>query len=133
MSEIKDFFKNYSLFVDSVTSPDSKDDALAISKIKELSLALNGNYSRFDTAISGLVGEAGECADLWKKIKYHRKNFDEDTRKKMIDELGDVCWYLANAAIALGVDWDEIITRNIEKLQTRHPNGFSPAYMQKKP
>lgn len=132
MSETKDFFKEYCRFVDSVTCEDSRDDKLGFERLHQLSEQLGGNYTRFDNAMSGLAGEAGECADLWKKLKYHRKEFNAETRQKMIDELGDICWYLANASNALGVDFDDIIRRNIEKLQARHPHGFSSEYMKKK-
>ncbi len=132
MSETKDFFKEYCRFVDSVTSTPSKDDDVFNERIAELSKWLKGNYARMDTAMTGLAGEAGECADLWKKLKFHGKELSEENRQKMIDELGDICWYLANASNALGVDFDDIIRRNIEKLQARHPHGFSSEYMKKK-
>ena len=132
MSETKDFFKKYCQFVDSVTSTPSKDDDVFSQGVGKISKWLNGNYSRMDTAITGLTGEAGECADLWTKLKFQGKELSEENRQKMIEELGDVCWYLASASMALGVDMDDIIRRNIEKLQARHPHGFSPEYMKKK-
>lgn len=132
MTEIKDFFAEYSRFVDSVTAEPSKNDELCFSRMKELSVWLNGNYSRMDNAIAGLTGEAGECADLWKKLKYHSKEANEESRQKMIDELSDVCWYLTNASIALGVNIEDIIRHNIEKLKARHPHGFSPEYLKYK-
>lgn len=132
MSEIKNFFDEYSRFVDSVTSDQSKDDELCFNRMKELSVWLNGNYARMDNAIAGLTGEAGECGDLWKKLKYHSKEANEESRKKMIDELSDVCWYLTNASIALGVNIEDIIRHNVEKLKARHPHGFSPEYLKYK-
>ena len=132
MTETKDFLRDYCRFVDSVTSQTSKDDEVLLQRIHELSKWLDGNYARMDTAMAGLAGEAGECCDLWKKLKFHNKELNEEMRLKMIDELSDVCWYLANAATALGVDIDDIIKHNIEKLQARHPHGFSPEYMKNK-
>ena len=44
----------------------------------------------------------------------------------MAKELGDIAWYLAIAAHALGYDLDTILTMNVQKLYERYPNGFSP-------
>lgn len=132
MMEAKDFLREYCSFVDRVTSQSSKDDDLFSQRIVALSKWLNGNYARMDTAMTGLAGEAGECCDLWKKLKFHNKELNDENRQKMIDELSDVCWYLANAALALGVDIDDIIKHNIEKLKARYPHGFSPEYMNRK-
>lgn len=72
-------------------------------------------------AILGLSGETGEVADLIKKHKFQGHDLDE---QKLIDELGDIAWYLAEAATALKVDLDTILERNIEKLKRRFPQGF---------
>ena len=44
---------------------------------------------------------------------------------KLIKELGDVAWYLAETAYALDISLDEVCARNIEKLRRRFPEGFS--------
>lgn len=69
----------------------------------------------------GLAGEAGEVADLIKKIAFHGHPLDRD---KLMDEMGDVLWYLALAAEVLGMSLDEIANRNIDKLWERYPAGF---------
>ena len=130
--EEKEYFKYYSRFVDSVTSAISKDDELFIGRVHELSQKLNGNFSRLDNAIAGLAGEAGEVADVWKKIKYHNLEYNAETKDLFIKELGDVCWYLFLTALALDVPFEEIINRNIDKLKKRHPHGFSEAHMVEK-
>ncbi len=71
----------------------------------------------------GLAGEAGECCDLLKKRKYQD---GREIREQMIDELGDVLWYVSEAAAAIGVWLDDIAQHNIEKLQKRYPKGFDP-------
>jgi hypothetical protein len=98
--EVKEYFKNYTDFVDSVTAEVSKNDALFETRFKQLSMQLNGNYSRLDNAIAGLAGESGEVADLWKKIKYHDLAYDDETRQKLKKELGDVC-YCKNCNVSL--------------------------------
>jgi NTP pyrophosphatase (non-canonical NTP hydrolase) len=71
--------------------------------------------------VLGLAGEAGECADLVKK------QFFQDgraIRNDLIDELGDVMWYVAETAAALGVTLEEVAQHNVDKLKRRYPAGF---------
>lgn len=70
----------------------------------------------------GLTGEAGEYAEIVKKVAYHGHPLDADKAAK---ELGDVLWYLARAAQAIGIPLSEIAARNIQKLRARYPEGFS--------
>lgn len=73
-------------------------------------------------ALMGLCGESGEAIDLMKKHLYQGHDLD---REKLIGELGDVAWYLAEAATGLGVDLSEVMQRNLDKLHARYPDGFS--------
>ena len=77
------------------------------------SLLING--------VMGLNGEAGECIDLVKKHLFQGKPLDKEHLAK---ELGDVAWYLAVTAQALGYDLETILRMNIDKLMARYPNGF---------
>lgn len=131
MSDTKNFFKNYSDFILSVTADVSKSDALFEERFNLLSNKLNGRFSRMDNSIAGLAGEAGEVADMWKKIKFHNLDFNDETREKLIKELGDICWYLFSVADVLDISVEEIINKNIDKLKARHLHGFSPEYMKK--
>ncbi|MEA2008209.1 MAG: nucleoside triphosphate pyrophosphohydrolase family protein [Chloroflexota bacterium] len=70
----------------------------------------------------GLAGEAGEFANLIKKMTAHGHPLDVDA---LGEELGDVLWYLAEAASACGIDLGTVGEKNIEKLRQRYPNGFS--------
>jgi NTP pyrophosphatase (non-canonical NTP hydrolase) len=71
----------------------------------------------------GLCGEAGEVADLIKKISRHGKAFDATA---IADELGDVLWYIAILSSRIGLTLDEVASRNVEKLRRRYPDGFLP-------
>jgi NTP pyrophosphatase (non-canonical NTP hydrolase) len=71
----------------------------------------------------GLAGEAGEFANLVKKMTAHGHPFD---KKSLEDELGDVLWYLAEAATAAGLDLNVIAKENVRKLLARYPDGFNP-------
>lgn len=70
----------------------------------------------------GLNTEAGEYGEHAKKIAWHGKSFS-DRREAMIEELGDVLWYLAGCATTLGIDLSDVATRNIDKLLARRPVG----------
>lgn len=70
----------------------------------------------------GLCGESGEVIDLVKKHLFQGHDLDEDV---LIKELGDVAWYLAEAATALNVNLSEILEKNIKKLENRFPDGFN--------
>ncbi|WP_099301906.1 nucleoside triphosphate pyrophosphohydrolase family protein [Bacillus sp. Marseille-P3800] len=69
----------------------------------------------------GITGEAGEVADLIKKMQFHGHDIDLQEFKK---ELGDVLWYLSQIARIAGLSLEEIAIANIDKLKNRYPNGF---------
>jgi NTP pyrophosphatase (non-canonical NTP hydrolase) len=71
--------------------------------------------------ILGLAGEAGECADL---VKKHYFQDGRNIYRDLIDELGDVLWYVVEAAAALGVTLEEVAQYNVDKLRKRYPEGF---------
>ena len=70
----------------------------------------------------GLCGESGEVADIVKKHRFQGHDIDVEHVAK---ELGDVAWYLAVGAYAIGFDLERIFRMNKEKLEARYPNGFS--------
>jgi NTP pyrophosphatase (non-canonical NTP hydrolase) len=80
---------------------------------KSEDLILNG--------ILGLCGETGEVADHIKKATFQGHELNKD---HLVNELGDVCWYIAIMATGLNVDLETIMKKNIEKLQRRYPDGF---------
>lgn len=67
----------------------------------------------------GLAGETGEVVDALKKQIFHGKLQD---RLTLLNELGDVRWYLEYLLIALDSSIEEIEKLNIEKLLARYPN-----------
>ena len=70
----------------------------------------------------GLCGESGEVADLIKKHRFQGHGLDFDHIAK---ELGDIAWYLAVGAYAIGYDLETILQMNVDKLKARYPDGFS--------
>ena len=86
---------------------------------------LNPKLSKRDVLINsvmGLCGESGEAIDIVKKWMAHGHVLDKEHLAK---ELGDIAWYLAEAATALDMELEDIFRANIEKLQKRYPEGFS--------
>lgn len=79
------------------------------------------NKGHLFNGVLGLAGEAGECADLLKKHYYQDGRLFVDDLE---DELGDVLWYVAETAKALGLTLEEVAARNVEKLKKRYPEGF---------
>jgi NTP pyrophosphatase (non-canonical NTP hydrolase) len=69
----------------------------------------------------GLAGEAGEVANIVKKIQRDfGGEITDETRLKLKDELGDVLWYISACADELGLTLTEIAEFNVEKLAKRH-------------
>lgn len=70
----------------------------------------------------GLVGESGEFADAVKKMLYHDHGIN---RTELFEELGDVLWYVSSIATVLGFSLTDVARRNVEKLKSRYPEGFT--------
>ena len=116
----------YTEFVDGVTSEASKEHSSyirALMRLERQCQELNCNLARLDTAFTGLASEGGEALDLVKKLKFHGKDFTPEIREHLIKELGDVAWYFANGCKALDVDPEEVLMRNVKKLEARYPGG----------
>ena len=74
----------------------------------------------------GLSGEVGEVNDIIKKYMYHGHKLDDDTKEKIILELGDVCWYVALMAWAIDkTKFEDVLNKNIAKLEKRYHGEFS--------
>ncbi len=98
---------------------------MEINEYEKLAMTtLNKNIKKEDILINsamGLCGESGEVIDLIKKHLFQGHELNKDD---LVKELGDVAWYLAEAAYALDVSLEEICQKNIEKLKKRFPEGF---------
>lgn len=79
------------------------------------------NFELIENGVLGLCGETGEVADHIKKVMFQGHELDKD---KLVEELGDVCWYIAILAKGLNVDLETVMQKNIEKLIKRYPDGF---------
>lgn len=122
--------KKYSVFVDAVTSKESNN-------YDHLERVINGlrhqadpaiNPSLLLTSVIGLAAEAGEFAEIPKKIFFQGKPFNEEARFHMKRELGDIMWYWINACRALSLDPNDVIAENVKKLEARYPGGSFDAF-----
>ena len=115
-------FKRYEEFVDAVTSDSSKDFVALADRMGELDRQ-GANIERLLTAAVGISAEGGEFTEIVKKMVFQGKPWNEDNREHLIIELGDVIWYVAQACMALEIDFDDVIKGNIKKLEKRYPGG----------
>lgn len=98
---------------------------MKVNEYQELAMkTLNSELSKKDVLINsvmGLCGESGEAIDIVKKWLAQGHELD---KKHLVKELGDIAWYLAEAAYALDMPLEDIFQANIDKLKKRYPEGF---------
>ena len=115
--------EKYLDFVEGVTSEPSKDFAKLLSRMTELEATGDADLPHLLTAALGLTAEAGQFTEVVKNIILQGKPYNKDNVFHMKRELGDICWYIAQACMALDTTFDEIIEMNVEKLKARYPGG----------
>ena len=72
-------------------------------------------------ALHGIASECGEIHGLYQKTYQGH----ELIKERVMDELGDLCWFVMELCFAEGIDPQEVLEYNIHKLMTRYPDGFS--------
>ena len=117
----------YADFVDGVTSNPSKDYQSFLDSLKYLD-GEGSNIHRLLTAAVGISAEGGEFMEIVKKMVFQGKPWNDDNRKHLTIELGDVMWYVMQACMALEIPLDEVIAGNVEKLKKRYPGGEFNVY-----
>ena len=99
---------------------------MTVNEYQKLAMTtLNPALDKKDVLINGvmgLCGESGEAIDIVKKWLAQGHELDKE---KLAKELGDIAWYLAEAATGLHIDLSEVLQRNLDKLHARYPQGFS--------
>ena len=115
--------EKYLEFVEGVTSNESLHYAALVSRLNNLELEDDCNVPQLLTAALGLTAESGEFTEVGKKIILQGKPYNKDNVFHMKRELGYICWYIAQACMALDTSFDEIIEMNVDKLKARYPGG----------
>jgi len=120
-------FKRYERFVDAVTSEPSTDFLALSDRLVELD-EKGANIERLLTAGVGINAEGGEFLEIIKKMIFQGKPFSKENHEHMVIELGDLLWYVAQACMALDVSFEDVIARNVKKLESRYPEGTFDVY-----
>ena len=99
---------------------------MTINEYQKLAMTtLNPDLDKKDVLINGVMGLCGESGEVIDIVKKHLAQGHELDKEKIIKELGDVAWYMAEIATVLDVELEDVLAQNIEKLKKRYPEGFS--------
>ena len=99
---------------------------MTINEYQKLAMTtLNPDLDKKDILINGVMGLCGESGEVIDIVKKHLAQGHELDKEKIIKELGDVAWYMAEIATVLDVELEDVLVQNIEKLRKRYPEGFS--------
>ncbi len=114
----------YKEFVQEVTSKESNQLSEMFYATKELEANNpNVNMSLLLTGGIGLSSETGEFNEIVKKCIFQGKPLNDETVFHCKRELGDIMWYWISSCRALGLDPNEVIEENVNKLKARYPGG----------
>jgi NTP pyrophosphatase (non-canonical NTP hydrolase) len=122
----------YKDFVREVTSSESLSSMQMYNRIIDIETTeskMGVNMALLMTGAIGISAEGGEFMEIVKKCVFQGKPMDEATQFHAKRELGDIMWYWMNSCTALGIDPNDVIAENVNKLQKRYPGGeFDPYY-----
>ena len=113
---------NYKQFVEGVTSSESNESAPMIQRLVDLEKQ-GINMSLLLTGGIGIASEGGEFNEIIKKCLFQGKPLNDETVFHLKRELGDIMWYWINSCRALGLDPNEVVEENVNKLKARYPGG----------
>lgn len=119
----------YAEFAKTVCSEPSKNFATFVARLRNLQYGdQQVNVPLLITAGIGLASEGDEFNEIVKKILFQGKPLNEENIFHMKRELGDIAWYWVNACNALGLDPNQVLDENVNKLEARYPGGKFDAY-----
>jgi NTP pyrophosphatase (non-canonical NTP hydrolase) len=116
----------YQDFVKQVTSSESLSSMQMYNRmidIETVESKLKVNMALLMTGAIGIASEGGEFAEIVKKCVFQGKPMDDETQFHIKRELGDIIWYWINSCTAMGIDPNEVIAENVNKLKSRYPGG----------
>ena len=116
----------YKDFVEQVTSNESNNVEDMVRRMAEISQDVNP--SLLLTGAIGIASEGGEFSEIVKKCVFQGKPMDDETVFHCKRELGDIMWYWINSCRALGIDPNEVVAENVNKLKARYPGGEFDVY-----
>jgi NTP pyrophosphatase (non-canonical NTP hydrolase) len=113
----------YQEFVERVTSLQSNETGGLTAQLEKLEKDSGVNMALLLTGSIGIASEGGEFAEIVKKCIFQGKPLDNETIFHAKRELGDIMWYWINSCRALGLDPNEVVAENVNKLKARYPGG----------
>ena len=113
----------YKDFVEKVTSLQSNETGGLTSQLEKLEKDSGVNMALLLTGAIGIASEGGEFAEIVKKCIFQGRPLDADTVFHAKRELGDIAWYWINSCRALGLDPNDVLEENVNKLKSRYPGG----------
>ena len=113
----------YKEFVEKVTSIQSNEIGSLTEQMHRLEADSDVNMSLLLTGGIGLSSETGEFNEIIKKCMFQGKPLDDETVFHLKRELGDIMWYWISCCRALGLDPNEVVEENVNKLKARYPGG----------
>ena len=113
----------YKSFVQEVTSLQSNETGALTAQLEKLEKDSNVNMALLLTGSIGMASEGGEFAEIVKKCIFQGKPLDADTIFHAKRELGDIAWYWINSCRALGLNPNDVLEENVNKLKSRYPGG----------
>ena len=113
----------YKDFVEKVTSIQSNETGSLTEQLNKLEHESNVNMALLLTGSIGIASEGGEFAEIVKKCIFQGKPLDDETIFHAKRELGDIMWYWINSCRALGLDPNDVMAENVNKLKSRYPGG----------
>ena len=113
----------YKNFVEKVTSTESNEVSSLTGRLCQLETDTGVNISLLLTGSIGIASEGGEFSEIVKKCIFQGKPLDADTIFHAKRELGDIAWYWINSCRALGLNPNDVLAENVNKLKSRYPGG----------
>ncbi|MCD7717119.1 MAG: nucleoside triphosphate pyrophosphohydrolase family protein [Lachnospiraceae bacterium] len=99
---------------------------MTINEYQDMAMrTLNPKLEKKDILLNGVMGLCGESGEVIDIVKKHMAQGHELDTEHLAMELGDVAWYLAETAMAIGYPLEDILKMNIDKLKARYPDGFA--------
>ena len=113
----------YKEFVQGVTSEASNSSVEMANRMEALENETGKNIALLMTGAIGIASEGGEFSEIVKKCVFQGKPLDDETIFHCKRELGDIMWYWITSCRSLGLDPNEVIAENVNKLKSRYPDG----------
>ena len=113
----------YKDFVKEVTSEESNDTKKLYEHLRIVETTTGVNLALLLTGAIGIASEGGEFSEIVKKCVFQGKPLNDETKFHAKRELGDIMWYWINSCRALGLDPNEVVEENVNKLKARYPSG----------